>query len=160
MKKIFILFGVLTLMFAASGKAVAGSAASSFSAQTNAIAVCRITSAATTIDFGNYDPTDASPNDAAAGSFGFRCTKGTVYKIYITPGARTMISGSEGLNFELYSDAGRTSVFPGTNATGISGSSTSNGVEIMTNIYGRIPAGQDVTAGNTFTQTLTATIDY
>ena len=151
---------VAIMIIASAGAVMAGSAATSFTAQTNAIAVCKITTSASTINFGDYDPTSSSNNDNGTGSFGFRCTKGTPYKVYITPAARAMTSGGETLSFELYSDAGRTSVFPNTNADGISGSSTSNGTEIITNIYGRIMAGQDVTAGNTFTQTLTATIDY
>lgn len=140
--------------------AAAGSATTSFTAQTNVIAVCRITTSASTINFGNYDPTSPSNNDNGTGSFGFKCTKGTPYKVYITPAARVMTSGAESLSFELYSDSGRTSAFPSTNAAGISGSATSNGTEITTNIYGRILTGQDVTQGNTFTQTLTATVDY
>lgn len=159
MKKIVIM-GIAAATIALAEIASAGTATSSFTAQTNAIAVCRITTSASTINFGSYDPTSAVNNDNGTGSFGFRCTKGTVYKVYITPAARAMTSGAESLNFELYSDAGRASVFPSTNAAGISGSSTSNGVEIITNMYGRIPAGQDVTAGVTFTQTLTVTVDY
>jgi len=151
---------IAVMIVATAGAAMAVSATTSFTAQTNAIAVCKITTSASTIDFGNYDPTSSSNNDNGTGSFGFKCTKGTVYKVYITPSTRAMTSGAESLNFELYSDAGRTSVFPSTTAAGISGSAASNGIEITTNIYGRILAGQDVSAGNAFTQTLTATVDY
>ncbi len=144
---------------AAGGEASAGTATTSFTVQTNTIAVCKITTAAATMDFGNYDPTATADNDNGLGSFGFKCTKGTAYKVYIA-GGRTMAAGSESLSFEMYSDPGRSIIFPDTNAAGISGSASSNGIEIITNIYGRIPAGQDVTAGKTFTQTLTATVDY
>jgi spore coat protein U-like protein len=158
-KRLIMAMGVLILVLAVSGIAVAGSSATSFGLQTNAIADCKITTPATNIDFGSYDPTVTNNNDNGTGGFGFKCTKGTAYKVYIT-GTRAMTSGAETLNFELYADAGRTSVFPNINAAGIAGSATSNAVEIITNIYGRIPAGQDVTAGKTFNQTLTVTVDY
>ena len=159
MKKMFILALAVTMVLAIAGSVMAGTATTSFTVQTNTIANCKITKAASTVDFGSYDPTSGTDNDTGAGSFGFKCTKGTTYKIYIT-GARAMTSGSETLNFELYSDSGRSAIFPSTNAAGISGNATSNGVEILTNIYGRIPKEQDVTASLTFNQTLIATVDY
>jgi spore coat protein U domain-containing protein, fimbrial subunit CupE1/2/3/6 len=154
------LTGILIIvMIAFAENAKAGSTMSSFSVSTNAIPVCIITKSPSTMDFGGYDPTSNVNNNNGAGSFGFKCAKGTAYKVYIT-GTRTMTSGTETLSFELYSDTGRTLVFPSTDASGISGAATSNGIEIMTNIYGSIPAGQDVTAGKTFAQTLTVTVDY
>jgi spore coat protein U-like protein len=150
---------LITMIIAFSENAIAGSAASSFSVSASAVPVCKITTSPATMDFGSYDPTSNVNNNSGAGSFGFKCAKGTAYKVYIT-GTRAMTSGSEALNFELYSDTGRSLVFPSTNASGLSGSAASNGIEIVTNIYGGIPAGQDVTAGKTFTQTMTVTVDY
>jgi len=121
-------------------------------------ASCRITSV-TDINFGAYDPTDSSDNDAGAGDINFRCVKGTSYDTYIT-GARTMHSAtsSDDLDFELYSDAGRTTAFPSANPE--DPDVAASNAEVTTDVYGRIAALQDVGVGDDYTVTLTATIEY
>ena len=108
------------------------------------------------IDFGDYDPTDTANTDAT-GSVTVRATKGLAYKIYV--GAdRSMTDGTDTLNYELYSDAGRTSAWGSTNPTAESYTSTSNAPSAKT-IYGRISALQDVQAGN-YADTVTITLEW
>jgi spore coat protein U-like protein len=117
---------------------------------------CRITSV-TDIGFGTYDPTDAADNDAGSGDINFRCVRGTDYNTYIV-GTRTMTDGGvETLDFELYSDAGRTTTYPSA-TEGITGNAANNAI-ITSNIYGRIAALQDVAVGS-YSVTLTATVEY
>ena len=118
------------------------------------IASCNISSV-TDIAFGNYDPMRPVPTDAS-GSVILQCATGTAYKTYIV-GTRIMTGGADTLNFDLYSDAGRTMTFPSdysgtaTNAPDIN--------PITENIYGRIPAQQNVGVAN-YSRTLTVTIEY
>jgi len=115
---------------------------------------CRITST-TDVDFGTYDPTDPANDDDGQGSINFRCTKGASYGIYIV--RTNTMSGPDSLTYELYEDAGRTSVFP-SSSIGTPDTSASNAVATK-DIYGRIPAQQDVQAGS-YSETVTATIEY
>lgn len=124
----------------------------------NVVGHCRMIST-TSVVFVDYDPTDTANNDTGVGDMTLRCTKGTNYKLYIE-GTRTMTSGTENLNFLLFSDLGRTAAFPSDNSSTIGGTSTTASTDITQSIYGRIPAGQDVTAGLTFSQTLQATVEY
>ena len=120
-------------------------------------ASCRITSV-TDINFGAYDPTDPTDLDGA-GDIRFRCVKGTSYDTYIT-GTREMnsVTSGDNLAFELYSDSGRTTVFPSANPSNPD-TSANNGV-VTTDVYGRVTALQDVGFGDDYTVTLTATIEY
>jgi spore coat protein U-like protein len=156
MKKLIVLLLTVTLI-AIGGVALAATDTSNFNVTANASGNCRITTAAGNVDFGLYDPTDPLPDDDGLGSAGFRCTRGTTYWTYIT-GVRTMIGGAENLTFELYSDVARSTVFP--NARQGAGSASPNNAEQTVNYYGRIPALQDVTAGNAFSTTLTFTVEY
>ena len=119
---------------------------------------CRISSVAD-IGFGAYDPTDSNNLDAA-GNMIFRCVKNTPYKTFIA-GARVMNSSpaTDPLNFQLYNDPGRAAgaVYPSDNTA--SGATAPSNAAITANIYGRIPALQDVGV-NTYAVALTATVEY
>jgi spore coat protein U-like protein len=117
-------------------------------------ASCRITSVGN-LSFGPYDPLNGTPSDAA-GNVVFRCVKGTSYATYIT-GTRSMTGGGDSLAFQLYNEAGRTSLFPSTNPG--SGTTSTSINPITKDIYGRIAAGQDVIASS-YTTTLIATVEY
>lgn len=116
----------------------------------------RITSV-TDIAFGNYDPTASTPTDAD-GSVTVRATKDLAYEIYIT-GTREMSDGSgQTLDYELYSDSGRTTVWGASSGTGENFTSTSN-AETTYTIYGRVSALQDVSAAS-FSDSVTVTVEY
>jgi spore coat protein U-like protein len=118
------------------------------------IASCNINSV-TDIAFGNYDPISPVPADAA-GSVILQCAKDTAYKTYIT-GTRAMTGGSDTLNFDLYSDAGRTMTFPSDNSETATNAPDINPITKI--IYGRIPAQQNVGVAN-YSRTLTVTVEY
>jgi spore coat protein U-like protein len=108
------------------------------------------------IDFGNYDPTDATPTDAD-GSVTIRATTGMIYTVYIGSD-RSMTLGADTLNYELYSDAARTSVWGSTEPTGETYTSSSN-AEATHPIYGRLAALQDVGDG-AYSDTVTITVEW
>lgn len=155
MKK--VLFTMLAVV-AMAGTAMAATATSNLQVTANVTNGCRIDSV-TNVDFGNYGPTDPVDNTAGSGSIVSRCTKGTTYWVYIT-GTRQMALGAEKLNFQLYTNTARTIAFPATKLEAGAGTVSGSNALVTTNIYGRIPALQDVAAGGPYTATLTATVEY
>lgn len=153
MKKTLITMIVATLVLAA-GSAYAATETQSLSASATVNSNCRI-SGFTNIAFGTYDPTDAADTDAA-GDFTFRCSRNTSYDLYVT-GTRQMTNGPDTLNFEVYTDAGRTTTWPST-GPGVTGTAANNAADTR-GIYGRIPALQDAATGS-YTGTITVTIQF
>lgn len=156
-KRIIILvaltaFSILNLR----GISLAATKTNNLQVTASVAANCNIVSV-TNIAFGAYDPISATYLDVN-GDMTFRCTKNTPFKTYLV-GTRQMVGAvySDNLNFELYSDSGRTTVYPSDNSG--SSSSAPNFSPITSTIYGRIPALQDVSV-DSYTRTLTATVEY
>lgn len=123
---------------------------------------CTIEPAA--LSFGNYDPVGAnatSPRDAQGG-IQIACTAGTMYAVALGVGGnaagtvRQMANGAARLQYELYTDAGRTSVWSTT--TQVSGTAPST-APILLPVYGQIPPGQFVGAGP-YQDIVVSTINY
>ncbi|MDZ4165567.1 MAG: spore coat U domain-containing protein [Smithellaceae bacterium] len=146
---------IVSIFFVGAGSASALTHTNPLNVTASVVASCRVTGV-TDIAFGDYDVTDATAKDAA-GNMVFKCTKSTAYKTYVV-GTRTMLNGAEVLNFEIYSDAGRTAAYPATSGAGLTGTAASS-ANITRDIYGRIPAEQDVATGS-YARELTATIEY
>lgn len=131
-----------------------------------AAAKCTITTTSN-VAFGTYDVFGVAPLDIT-GVVTINCN-GAARSVTVDLSSgnapsfspRYMIMGSEHLNYNLYSDAARTLVWgDGTGGTTHYGPvDPANGVNINLTIYGRIPAGQDLTAG-TYTDTIVATVNY
>ena len=102
---------------------------------------CTITTPPADFNFGSYDPTAVTPLDAAVTSaFTLRCTKGTSATITITTPAMAAAGSPDALTYSLFSDAARTINWN----TGVTYVSTSASTLSARDIYGRIPAAQDV----------------
>lgn len=156
MKRIIVVLTALAVV-AMAGLANAATQTSNLQVTATVTNGCRIDSVSN-VAFGSYDPTDSVDNTAGSGNVVTRCTKNTTYRIYIT-GTRTMAFGAESLNFDLYTDAGRTNIFPATFAAASPSTSSSN-APVTTTIYGKIPALQDAAAGGPYSATLTSTVEY
>jgi len=135
-------------------------------AVSSAEAACTITT--TAVSFGSYNVFAGSADDGT-GQITYRCT-GTpppLVTIQLDKGGspsfspRQMRNGSETLNFNLYLDSTRTTIWgDGTGGTQVySQANPANGQSINLSVFGRIPAGQDVSAG-TYSATVTATIFF
>jgi spore coat protein U-like protein len=122
-----------------------------------------------TLAFGSYDPIVVNAGATAhldkTGSFTVTCTKGGA-GIYVGAGNganyvsnRRLKSGtSDYLNYEMYTDLGRTTVWGTTLATGLS--VTPNGkTPVSMTVYGRILGGQDQPVG-TYTDTVVMTVNF
>ncbi len=123
-----------------------------------------------TLAFGAYDPvvTNRSTNDDQSTTITLTCTKGASgitlgfgnsanAPAGCTAPQRCMVNTGHYLNYQLYSDSGRASVWTTAIAETVSG-----GITTPTNVtvYGRIPSAQDASVGATYTDSVTATINF
>jgi spore coat protein U-like protein len=110
----------------------------------------------TPVVFGTYNVFAASPVDTV-GQVVYRCTGNNDYVVIaITKGlsnafsARQMGSGTERLAYNLFKDAARTQVWGDlTGGTGVYYDlDPPKNRDVSVPVYGRVPAGQDVSAGS------------
>jgi spore coat protein U-like protein len=158
MRKLVLAVMVVALLTMTGAAYAASPATATLSVTANVQDACRISTGPGTVDFGTYDPTDLTPNTVGQTSFGYKCSKGTDYKVYITRNNQMLMGGADPLDYDLYSDASRTISFPAAAADATQQTSLNNG-EVTVNIYGKIPEGQDVSAG-VHTEDDTITIEY
>jgi len=154
MKKILLIMAALAFVLS-SVNAMAATVTDSLTSTATVAANCNVQSV-TNLDFGAYDPTNATADDDGVGNVQFRCTKGTAYGMYVT-GAKTMTDGTDTMNFEIYQESGRTTAWPSV-SPGV-GSTAVDNTTIQNDIYGRIAALQDVQVG-TYNGSVTVTIEY
>ena len=121
----------------------------------------------TAVAFGTYNVFTATPDDST-GTITYRCNR-TAANVWIalsdgssstfTP--RTMRKGAEILSYNLYRNAARTNVWgDGSGGTSVyTRANPPNNSNVNLTIYGRIPAGQDVSAGS-YTDTVSAVINF
>jgi spore coat protein U-like protein len=129
-------------------------------------AACSINT--TAVNFATYNVFSATPDDGT-GQIRFRCTGSPppLVTIHLDKGGapsftpREMRRGSEVLGYNLYLDSTRTTIWgDGTGGSqAFIQSSPPLNVNIDLNVFGRIPPGQDVSAGIYFS-IVTATIFF
>jgi spore coat protein U-like protein len=136
-----------------------------------ASAVCSVS--ATSVGFGGYNPLSPSNTDAT-GTVTVTCS-GLLsvlvgYEILLSKGAastyapRQMSSGGNTLNYNLYTNITRTTIW-GDNTGGSSRVTGSILVQLLVptsnnhTLYGRIPAQQNVATG-AYVDTITVTVNY
>jgi len=169
----FLRAGLLMAAFTVCGWAHAQTSPQTTTFQVTATVVsgCVIDSAST-LAFGTYAPTAGAPVDQQS-SIVLRCTSTTPYTLALnggtTPGgtaaSRLMLNvgTSQTLQYNLYTGAGRTTVFGdgtgGTSTVTGTGQGASLANQITVPVYGRIPGGQTVAPGS-FSDTITATLTF
>ena len=126
-------------------------------------AVCAVT--ATDLAFGTYTSAGGSPVQGTT-LLRATCTPGSTYNVGLnegtSPGAtinqRKMASGTNALNYQLYSDSARQTIWgntPGTDTvTGVG-----TGLAVDHTVFGAVPAAQVVPAGD-YGDTVTVRIYY
>ena len=125
------------------------------------------TIATSTVAFGDYDPVVANASLAldASGQVTIACTKGAVTQIELSTGSnasgsvRRLSSGTDFLTYELYSNAGRSTVWGTGAANDLDVVAAPSKVARSFSVYGRVAANQDVFAG-TYSDTVVATVNF
>jgi spore coat protein U-like protein len=124
------------------------------------------TIATTSVNFGSYNVFTGSATDST-GTITIDCN-GSAHDIIVTlsKGAsssfspRTMTKGSEVLSYNLYRDAARTTVWgDGSGGTSTYTNPNPPNAPLNVTVYGRVPAGQDVSAG-VYSDTVSAVINF
>jgi spore coat protein U-like protein len=126
-------------------------------------AVCEVT--ATDLTFGTYTAQSGTPLQGTT-LLRATCTPGTTYNVGLNEGtspgstinARKMASGSNALNYQLYSDSARQTIWGNTTGTDtVTGLGT--GLAVDHTVFGAVPAAQVVPAGE-YADTVTVRIYY
>lgn len=156
---------VTAALVLAAPRAYAGSSSSSFNVTASVVQNCVITTNA--LVFGSYDPIVANGSVSqsldASTALTVACTRGasgvTIALDSGTSGSRTMMDAvsSGTLNYQLYSDSTRTTVWDAT--TTVSYAPTSKAAVTFT-VYGRIPGGQDAPVGAGYADQVKATVNF
>jgi spore coat protein U-like protein len=159
-KSVFAGACVLLAAAAFASPALAATATTTMTVSATVQATC--SASATPLAFGTY----AGVQNDAASSLSVSCTSTTPYTISLNAGTgtgatvatRKMTSGANTLDYTLYSNSGRTTVWGQTVGTDtVAG--TGNGSAQSISVYGRIAGGQ-LPVPATYADTITATITY
>jgi spore coat protein U-like protein len=154
------------VMLALAGSAqAAGTRTTTFPVTATVASNCLIDSAST-MAFGNYD--GSAPIDSTS-AIAVRCSKNAPYTIALNGGGaasiapRKMSFGTETLEYNLFSDAGRSTVWGstvGTNTVGGTGSGLNSA--ITHTVYGRLfdNANNQAAAVGAYSDTIQVTIAY
>jgi spore coat protein U domain-containing protein, fimbrial subunit CupE1/2/3/6 len=143
--------------------AFAATTASNFAVQIAIAASCTINSAST-LNFGSQGVLTANVDQTS--TLQVQCTNTTPYNIGLNAGTgagatvaiRKMTSGANTINYSLYTDAGRTTVWGNTVGTDtVTG--TGDGASQSFTVFGRVPA-QTTPAPGSYSDTVTVTVTY
>ena len=146
-----------------TGAANAATTSSNFTVQITIAASCTINSA-TNMDFGTNGVLASNVDQTS--TIQVQCTDTTPYNIGLDAGTgsgatvanRKMTSGAATVNYTLYSNSGRTTLWGNTVGTDTV-AATGNGSGQTHTVYGRVPA-QTTPAPGTYTDTVTVTVTY
>jgi spore coat protein U-like protein len=142
---------------------LASTTTTTFTVSVTLAATCTINSASA-LNFGSQGI--LSTNVDQTSTIQVTCTNTTPYNIGLDAGAgtgasvatRKLTSGAATVNYTLYSDSGRTTVW-GTTIGTDTVAATGNGSGQNYTVYGRIPA-QTTPAPGTYSDTITVTVTY
>jgi spore coat protein U-like protein len=149
----------------ATGSQIASAATTTTTFTVSATVTNNCTVSATNHAFGAYTPSAVPPTDATS-TLTVNCTVGAGYNVGLDAGTgsgatvttRKMTSGANTLNYSLYQDALRSTVWGNTVGTDtVAGIGT--GLNVGHTVYGRIPASQNVAAGS-YSDTITVTVTF
>ena len=149
----------------AAQPALATNATGDLDVSATVTANCNVSTVA--VAFGNVDVTNGQ-DVPGTGSFSVTCTNGTGWTASADSGAgtgaslavRKMSSGSNLLNYALFTDSQRTALW-GDGATGSSTfGGTGSGVAQANTIYGLVPGGQTGVPAGSYADTVVVTVTY
>jgi len=154
-----------TAALACSSAAWAGSATSTLSVTATVTGNCTVSTSP--VAFGSVNPLSGANVDATGG-ITVTCTNSTPWAAAAGVGSgtgatfasRVMTASTNTLNYSLYTNSGRTTVWgdgSGTTAT-IAGTGTGSAQAIT--IYGRVPSGQITAPPGSYSDTVTVTVSY
>lgn len=154
-------------LLAFSMHAVAATTTATFQVTANVATQCTVS--ALDLGFGAVDPLGGNVDQTTTVTV--RCTKNTAYTVGLNAGTTTgatlaqrlMANGADTMNYNLYTNAGRTTIW-GDSAiapTWVSGTGAGLGTPQVLTVYGRVPSGQtDLAVGSYLETAITVTVTY
>ena len=152
------------LLFASSSL-WAATATTTFAVTANVVPTCSVSAAP--LNFGASIPNPINSNVDAQSTITATCSNGAGYTIALNAGStplgtvamRRMEAGASTVNYTMFTDAGRATVWgDGTSGTSLLNGSGSGAAQAIP-VYGRIPAGQTPGTGN-YSDMVTVTITF
>ena len=149
----------------ASAGAGAGTATGTFTVQATINSACLVS--ATTLNFGTYNPASGAALTGTS-TISVNCTSGSPYTTALNVGSgggtfatRTLLNGSDTLNFNLYRDSAYSQVWGDGSGSTYTVAGTGSGLLTANTItvYGQIPISQDKPVG-AYTSLITVTVSY
>jgi spore coat protein U-like protein len=145
--------------------ALAATATSTFQVSGQVVATCSIS--ATPLSFGTTIPTPVNSNIDVASTITATCSNAVAYTIALNAGqgagatmaSRKMSSGVNTVNYTMYTDAARNTVWGDGTAGSAVNSLTGTGGAQAIPVYGRIPSGQAPATG-TYNDTILVTLTF
>lgn len=159
------LFLIASAAVLAPAAASAATTSSTLSVDATVTANCTVSTSA--LAFGAVDPLSGANIDGTGG-ITVTCTSGTAWTASAGIGSgtgasftsRRMSDGSNLLNYNLYTTAGRTTVWgDGSGSTGTLGGTGSGSAQSAT-VYGRIGSGQTSVPPGNYADTVSVTVTY
>lgn len=153
------------LALSVPGAAAAETASSSLGVTATVTENCTVSTAP--VAFGSVN-TLSGGNVDATGGVTVTCTNGTPWVASASAGTgtgaslttRRMASGANLLNYSLYTDSARTSVWGDGTATTANVSNTGSGSAQTFTVYGRVLSGQASAPAGSYSDTVSVTISY
>lgn len=152
-------------LFCLPTAALADTASSTLNVSATVTANCTVSTSP--IAFGTVNPLSGTNVDAAGG-ITVTCTNGTDWEASAGVGggsgasfaARRMAAGTDLLNYNLYTNAARTSVWGDGSGTTVVVSNTGTGSAQAVTIYGRVGSGQTAVPPGSYADTVAVTVTY
>lgn len=130
----------------------------------SALAAVNCTVSANPVIFSAYNVWDPFPNNSGVGRVTIDCKGGGGSSVKLSTGQsnsyalRTMKSGANTLNYNLYTTAARDVVW-GDGSGGSSLLTTGKNDAVTLTVFGQIPAGQDAAVGD-YTDSVTVFVEF
>lgn len=166
MRKLLIAAAVFTALAGTATLALPATTTTTFTVTATVGASCSL-GTVTNLGFGTYDPISTINNDATT-TITVTCTLLTPYNIGLNAGTTTGgtvsqrkmqgITPANTLNYNLYSNAGHTTIWGNTIGTNTV-ANTGTGIAQNHTVYGRIANGTSANV-DTYSDTITVTVTY
>lgn len=145
-------------------QAQAATATTTFQATAAVVASCSVSAA--NMAFGSINPLAGTATDQTS-TITVTCTNGSGYNVGLNAGGATgatvttrkMASGTDLLNYSLYSDTGRTVNWGNTVATDTVAGTGTGAAQTLT-VYGRVPSQPTAKLGAAYADTISVTVTY
>ena len=156
--------GIL-LVAATATPAFAATTSTTLNVSATVTANCTVSSSA--LAFGSVNPLSGSNVDGTGG-ITVTCTNGTGWTAAAGVGSgsgatfasRRMTAGANLLNYNLYTDAARTTVWGDGSGSTAMFSNSGTGVAQAVTVYGRVPSGQVTVPPGAYADTVSVTVTY